>query len=227
MTKILVVEDEATIRKGIKIWLNKSGYEIQEAENGEVAIELIKKNNYDLIILDVMMPLVDGYGVLHYIRNESKSWIPVIMLSAKSDEEDKILGLDLGADDYITKPFSNRELEARISASLRKYKTVTTNEPIKTSLFEINQQKYLLKRDGKTVELTRKEMDLLKKLISNEGNFTSKLSMLEEVWGYLDTDDTRTLDIHISKLRRKLAQIGVENVIVTKRGVGYGYVEHE
>ena len=128
---------------------------------------------------------------------------------------------------YITKPFSNRELEARISASLRKYKTVTTNEPIKTSLFEINQQKYLLKRDGKTVELTRKEMDLLKKLISNEGNFTSKLSMLEEVWGYLDTDDTRTLDIHISKLRRKLAQIGVENVIVTKRGVGYGYVEHE
>lgn len=225
MAKVLVVEDEPTIRKGINIWLTRSGYTIEEAEDGQMAMQMIDKNEYNLIILDVMLPYYDGYEVLNYIRTKYTNWVPVIMLTAKNDEDDRILGLNLGADDYMAKPFSNRELEARIGANLRKFVQDIDEMEIETKFFSINQKKYLLVNGNDSVELTRKEMDLLKLLIKNKGSFVKKATMLEKVWGYLDSDDTRTLDIHISKLRKKLEKIGVVNVIETKRGIGYGYIE--
>lgn len=217
--KILIVEDEPTIRKGIKLWLSKSGFEVSEAQNGNVAIEMIDSNVYDLIVLDVMMPYKDGFEVLRYIRETSKNWIPVIMLTAKSDEEDKISGLEIGADDYMVKPFSNRELEARIRANLRKYE----NYPgVKTDLFEIDDLKYIISKDEVLVTVTRKELDLIKYLIKNIGKFVSKEEMLINIWGNLDTLDTRTIDIHISKIRKKLLKVNPEAIITTKRGTGYG-----
>jgi two-component system response regulator VicR len=180
---------------------------------------MIDENNYDLIVLDIMMPYVDGFEVLNYVRKVSKIWIPVIMLTAKSDEEDKITGLDIGADDYMVKPFSNRELEARIKANLRKY---DNNQTIKTDLFEIDELKYIISRDEVSVIVTRKELDLIKYLIKNINNFVSKEEMLINIWGNLDTMDTRTVDIHISKIRRKLSKINPDAVITTKRGLGYG-----
>ncbi len=224
MTKVLIIEDDLTIRAGLKIWLEKSGFEILEAEDGKVAMEKIKNETFDIVILDVMLPFHDGYEILTTIRQSIKEWIPVIMLTAKSQEDDKILGLELGADDYMVKPFSNRELEARIKANLRKKVIVETEETVSTSLFEIDNQRYLLQNGEYTVELTRKEMDLLKILILHQGEYVEKSYLLEKVWGYLDSEDTRTLDIHISKLRKKLEKINISNAIKTKRGVGYTFV---
>ncbi len=223
MPKVLIIEDDLTIRTGLKIWLEKSGFEILEAEDGKVALDKIKTEKYDIIILDVMLPYVDGYEILSHIRRTLTDWVPVIMLTAKSQEDDKILGLELGADDYMVKPFSNRELEARIKANLRKKATNITNENIATELFEIDNLRYQLKNGDKVIELTRKEMDLLKVLIAHQNEYVMKSYLLETVWGYLNSDDTRTLDIHISKIRKKLEKIGVTEVIKTKRGVGYTF----
>lgn len=227
MTKVLIIEDDLTIRTGLKIWLEKSGFEIIEAEDGKVALDKIKTAKYDIIILDVMLPYYDGYEILTHIRRTLTEWVPVIMLTAKSQEDDKILGLELGADDYMVKPFSNRELEARIKANLRKKMTINLNENITTQLFEIDNQRYQLKNQEKVIELTRKEMDLLKVLISHQDEYVMKSFLLETVWGYLNSDDTRTLDIHISKLRKKLEKIGVTDVIKTKRGVGYTFTSSQ
>ncbi len=224
MTKVLIVEDDLTIRTGLKIWLEKSGFSIIEAEDGQVAMDKIKSESFDIVILDVMLPFFDGYEILKEIRETIKEWVPVIMLTAKSQEDDKILGLELGADDYMVKPFSNRELEARIKANLRKKMVVETEETITTSLFEIDNQRYQLKNNDLTVELTRKEMDLLKVLIMHQDEYVKKEYLLEKVWGYLDSEDTRTLDIHISKLRKKLEKIAIKNAIKTKRGVGYTFI---
>lgn len=224
MTKVLIVEDDLTIRTGLKIWLEKSGFSIIEAEDGQVAMDKIKSESFDIVILDVMLPFFDGYEILKEIRETIKEWVPVIMLTAKSQEDDKILGLELGADDYMVKPFSNRELEARIKANLRKKMVVETEETVTTSLFEIDNQRYQLKNNDLTVELTRKEMDLLKVLIMHQDEYVKKEYLLEKVWGYLDSEDTRTLDIHISKLRKKLEKIAIKNAIKTKRGVGYTFI---
>ncbi len=223
MTKVLIIEDDLTIRTGLKIWLEKSGFEIIEAEDGKIALDKIKTEKYDIIILDVMLPYVDGYEILSHIRRTLTDWVPVIMLTAKSQEDDKILGLELGADDYMVKPFSNRELEARIKANLRKKMTVNLNENVSTQLFEIDNQRYQLRNGEAVIELTRKEMDLLKVLIAHQDEYVKKSFLLETVWGYLNSDDTRTLDIHISKIRKKLEKIGVTDVIKTKRGVGYAF----
>ncbi len=224
MTKVLIIEDDLTIRTGLKIWLEKSGFKIIEAADGKVAMDMVKNESFDIVILDVMLPYYDGYEILKTIRQEIKEWVPVIMLTAKSQEDDKILGLELGADDYMVKPFSNRELEARIKANLRKKIVVETEENVATDLFEIDNQKYLLRNGKLTVELTRKEMDLLKVLILHQDEYVEKTVLLEKVWGYLDSEDTRTLDIHISKLRKKLEKIDIKDAIKTKRGVGYTFI---
>ncbi len=224
MTKVLIIEDDLTIRTGLKIWLEKSGFKIIEAADGKVAMDMVKNESFDIVILDVMLPYYDGYEILKTIRQEIKEWVPVIMLTAKSQEDDKILGLELGADDYMVKPFSNRELEARIKANLRKKIVVETEENVATDLFEIDNQKYLLRNGRLTVELTRKEMDLLKVLILHQDEYVEKTVLLEKVWGYLDSEDTRTLDIHISKLRKKLEKIDIKDAIKTKRGVGYTFI---
>lgn len=227
MTKVLIIEDDLTIRTGLRIWLEKSGFEIIEAEDGRVALDKIKNEKYDIIILDVMLPYHDGYEILTYIRRTLTNWVPVIMLTAKSQEDDKILGLELGADDYMVKPFSNRELEARIKANLRKKVSNNLNENVSTNLFEIDSQRYQLKNTDQVIELTRKEMDLLKVLIAHQDEYVMKSFLLETVWGYLNSEDTRTLDIHISKLRKKLEKIGVKDVIKTKRGVGYTFTSSD
>ncbi len=227
MTRVLIIEDDLTIRTGLKIWLEKSGFEIIEASDGKMALDKIKTEKYDIIILDVMLPYVDGYEILSHIRRTLTEWVPVIMLTAKSQEDDKILGLELGADDYMVKPFSNRELEARIKANLRKKTTVNLNDNINTNLFEIDNQRYQLKNGDAVIELTRKEMDLLKVLIAHKDEYVMKTFLLETVWGYLNSDDTRTLDIHISKIRKKLEKIGVKDVIKTKRGVGYTFTSEQ
>lgn len=221
--QILVVEDEVAILTGIKSWLEIAGYEVDGASDGLKAIEKINSKKYDCIILDVMMPKLDGYGVLEYLRSAEKKWTPVIMLTAKSDEDDKIMGLKLGADDYMTKPFSNRELEARIEANVRRFAKEIDKNELNVTGFAIDMDKYKITNDDLESELTRKEMELLRYLVKNPNVYIKKIILLEAVWGYKDSEDTRTLDIHISKLRRKLDAIGVVDVIKTKRGVGYAY----
>ncbi len=222
MAVILLVEDEPIIRKGIKMWLEKSNFEVEEASDGNIAMEMLEKNKYDLVVLDVMLPVADGFAVLKYLRQELNNWIPVIMLTAKSQEDDKVLGLNLGADDYMVKPFSNRELEARINANLRDQ---ASKKPVESTLFEIDERLHVIKRNDLEVECSRKELDLLLTLISYSPEYAPKKYLLENIWGYLGSEETRTLDIHISKLRKKLSSIGVENVIFTKRGVGFAYKE--
>lgn len=224
MSIILLVEDEPIIRKGIKMWLEKSNFQVDEAEDGAQAMEKLSKNTYDLVVLDVMLPVADGFAVLQHLRRELNIWIPVIMLTAKSQEDDKVLGLNLGADDYMVKPFSNRELEARINANLRKQ---APQRVITSTLFEIDERLHIIKTNNKQVECSRKELDLLLSLIAQSPTYVSKRDLLESIWGYLGTEETRTLDIHISKLRKKLSSIGVDNVIFTKRGVGFAYIEGE
>lgn len=230
MYRILVVEDEPTIRKGLKVWFEKSQFEVIEAQDGKVAINLLETENFDIVILDVMIPYFDGYEVLQFIHETVKGYLPVIMLTAKADEEDKILGLNLGADDYITKPFSNRELEARIRAHLRRKETfdqIDHSKTLKSSKFVVDFEKYLITNADKSCEMTRKELELLDLLIQNKENFVKKDVLLNKIWGYLDIKKSRSLDIHVSKIRRKLESIGVLDVIVTKRGVGYKYTELE
>lgn len=229
MYRILIVEDEPTIRKGLKVWFEKSQFEVIEAEDGKVAIELLSTQEFDLAILDVMMPYFNGYEVLQFIHESVESYLPVIMLTAKADEEDKILGLNLGADDYITKPFSNRELEARVRAHLRRkaaFNEAGASRTVKSTRFDIDFQKYVIVNGDLSVEVTRKELELLDALIQEKENFVTKEVLLDKVWGYLDTKKTRTLDIHVSKIRKKLEEIEVFDVIDTKRGVGYKYTEN-
>ncbi len=226
MASILIVEDEPIIRKGIKMWLQNSSFEVEEAENGQIAIDKLSEHKYDLVVLDIMLPIKDGFAVLKHVRQELNDWTPIIMLTAKSQEDDKILGLNLGADDYMVKPFSNRELEARINANLRKQVTEVKKE-VKSTLFEIDERLQVLRNGDLEVECSRKELDLLLSLIEKSPEYASKGTLLENIWGYLGTEETRTLDIHISKLRKKLASIDVENVIFTKRGVGFAFIEGE
>ncbi len=224
MTKILIVEDEPIIRRGIKMWLTKSDFEVDEAADGREAIEKVELYNYDLIVLDVMLPISDGFAVLQHLRQVLKKKTPVIMLTAKAQEDDKILGLNLGADDYMVKPFSNRELEARINANLRR-SAIDDEDTITVELgFEIDERQHILRNGDLQVECSRKELDLLLMLIQRSPLYVSKKELLETIWGYLGTEETRTLDIHISKLRKKLSLIDIENVIETKRGVGFGFM---
>lgn len=224
--KILIVEDEANIRRGIKVWLEQEEYVVLEAEDGKVAVEMIKNNQIDLIILDVMLPYLDGFEILKIIRKNKAVWIPVIMLTAKSDEETKISGLEQGADDYITKPFSNRELVARINSQLRKRTQTMLNINLNMP-FMIDYNLYELKKDDQAVSITKKEAMLLTYLIEHANSYVSKIELLQNVWGKKDLDlhasaETRTVDIHISKIRKKLADIGCEKHLKTKNNIGYG-----
>ncbi len=228
MYKMLIIEDEPTIRNGIKVWFEKSQFKVFEAEDGKKGIDMLKKQTFDIIILDVMLPYFDGYEILQFIKTNIEEWVPVIMLTARADEEDKILGLNLGADDYVTKPFSNRELEARIKAHLRKKALITSNaNEVTSALFKIDLKKYLIKNGSFKVELTRKELELLTILIENKDKMVQKDELIDTIWGYENRSNSRTLDTHISKVRKKLEEIHVHDVIVTKRSIGYMYTEKD
>ena len=222
--KILVVDDESAISDIIKFNFEKEGYLIDTADNGKGAIELAAENNYDLILLDIMMPKLNGFEALREIRKSSD--VPVIMLTAREDEVDKVLGLELGADDYVVKPFSMRELLARVKAVLRRSdgqeKKEKDTKILKAMDLEINLEKYQVKRGEKNIELTLREFELLKFLASHPGIVFSREELLQEVWEYEYYGDIRTVDVTVRRLREKIEDENKDfKYIKTKRGVGY------
>lgn len=223
--KVLVVDDEEHIVELIEFNLENNGYNVITAYDGVEAIEKTKGELPNLIILDLMLPKIDGIEVVSRLKREKNTEnIPIIMLTAKSEETDKILGLELGADDYITKPFSVRELMARIKAVLRRSGDRMKNEgkTIIIGTIKIDVEKHEVTKDGKKLDLTLKEFELLKILAENRGNVLSRDFLLDEIWGYDYYGESRTVDVHIRHLRKKVEDNDKEpKYIETIRGVGY------
>lgn len=221
MKKLLVVDDEAKIREVIREYAEFSGYEVTEAEDGMSAIGLCKLNDYDLIIMDVMMPKLDGFSAIKEIKKIKD--IPVIMLSARGEEYDKLFGFELGIDDYVVKPFSPKELMARVNAVLTRKSgsDQATSNVMKFDGLEVNFAARTISVDGKRVDLTPKEYDLLFYLIQNRNIALSRDKLLSDIWGYDFFGDDRTIDTHIKNLRNDLGPY--RNFIVTLRGVGYKF----
>jgi len=229
MKSILIVDDEQHILELLKFNLRKEGYNTFEADSGVQALEILKNNKVDLVILDIMMSDKDGYEVLKEIRfNRETKNLPVILLSAKSEEIDKILGLELGADDYITKPFSVKELVVRVKALLRRVESLKpeVEDKVKFGDVEVDFSKRTVKKNNQDVSLSFKEFELLKLLIENKGRVLDRDFILQRVWGYEFDGDTRTVDVHIRFLRRKLEDDEKNpRYIETVRGVGYRFNE--
>jgi two-component system response regulator ResD len=219
--KILIVDDEILIRKVIKEYCILENYEVVEAENGIDAIEKIKHDNIDLIVLDVMMPKLDGLSAFKEIKKIKN--IPTIVLSARSEEFDKLTGFELGIDDYVTKPFSPKELMARIKAVLKRSKNIEDSYIYED--LKIDTLGRVVTIDNKEVKLTPKEYELLNYFIENKGIALSREQLLTKVWGYNFFGDDRTVDTHIKMLRNNLGKY--RNLIVTVRGVGYKYNEEK
>lgn len=219
--KILIVDDEVLIRKVIKEYCILENYEVVEAENGIDAIEKIKHDNIDLIVLDVMMPKLDGLSAFKEIKKIKN--IPTIVLSARSEEFDKLTGFELGIDDYVTKPFSPKELMARIKAVLKRSKNIEDSYIYED--LKIDTLGRVVTIDNKEVKLTPKEYELLNYFIENKGIALSREQLLTKVWGYNFFGDDRTVDTHIKMLRNNLGKY--RNLIVTVRGVGYKYNEEK
>lgn len=215
--KILVVDDEMLIRNVIKDYLENEGYEIYEAENGRDAIRVFKEEKIDLIILDIMMPKMDGYETLKELRKLGET--PVIMLTAMKEELDKLHGFDLGVDDYVTKPFSPKELVARVKAILKRDGKIKEIYQYKDLMIDYKGRKVTI--DGEVIELTPKEYELLTYFISNKGIALSRESLLNVIWGYDFYGDYRTVDTHIKMLRKSLGKY--RDLIKTVRAVGYKY----
>ena len=224
--KILVVDDERPIVDILKINLQKENYMVFEAYDGEEAISKAQAINPDLILLDVMLPKLDGFSVCKKIRE--KSSVPILMLTAREEEVDKVLGLELGDDDYITKPFSIRELMARIKANMRRSSNAFADEEEKTvdkleaGCFTLDFNRYELYKNGKLIDLTIREFDLIKFLASQPNKIFSRQSLLERVWDYEYYGDVRTVDVTVRRVREKIEDDPSEpKYIMTKRGVGY------
>ncbi len=221
MKKILIVEDEKEIVKLLKYNLEKEGYLLVIATDGEAGFLAFKKSKPDLVILDLMLPKMDGIEVCKAVRRESQ--VPIIMLTAKKEETDRVLGLELGADDYITKPFSVRELMARIKSLFRRMTSLDAPASLKVGKLEIDLEKYEVHLNGKPVELSSKEFTFLKILLEAKGKVLSRDQLLEQVWGYdkgLEID-TRTVDQHVARLRAKL---GTESErLMTVKNIGYKF----
>ena len=223
MPKILVVDDEKVLVKGIKVNLENEGYQVEVGYDGEQAVELARNGGFDLIILDLMMPKIDGLQACMRIREFSN--VPVIMLTARSEDTDKIIGFECGADDYITKPFNILELKARIRAMLRR--AGAAHQKDKTSRLQVGHialdtDERSASKDGQAVDLTAKEFDLMELLMRNPGRVYSRENLLNIVWGYEYAGEYRTVDVHIRRLREKL-ELDPANpeYILTKWGVGY------
>lgn len=222
--KILVVDDEKLIVKGIKFSLEQDGMEVKTAFDGEEAINLTRENTFDLLVLDLMLPKINGLEVCQQIREFSN--VPIIMVTAKGEDMDKIMGLEYGADDYITKPFNILELKARIKAILRRS---VVKVPVKEESKIIKKQEIELILDarrtfimGKEVNLTTKEFDLLELFIKNQGKVYSRENLLNTIWGYDYPGDVRTVDVHVRRLREKIEENpSAPKYIHTKWGVGY------
>lgn len=218
--KILVVDDESRMRKLAKDFLSKSGYEVLEAGDGEEAVDIFfKDKEIALIILDVMMPKMDGWQVCREIRQYSK--VPIIMLTAKSDERDELLGFDLGVDEYISKPFSPKILVARVEAILRRTGQTDTESVLEAGGIRINKTAHQATLDGEPLELSYKEFELLTYFLENQGIALSREKILNNVWNYDYFGDARTIDTHVKKLRSKMGEKG--EYIKTIWGMGYKF----
>lgn len=226
--KILIVDDETSIRRILETRLSLIGYNVVSASDGEEALSTFRRENPNLVVLDVMMPKLDGYGVCQELRKESD--IPIIMLTALGDISDRITGLELGADDYVVKPFSPKELEARIKSVLRRVDKITINSNVSTSgiinvgFLKVDTNKKQAYKNNARVRLTGMEFSLLELLVSRAGAPFSRASILQEVWGYTPERhvDTRVVDVHISRLRAKLEDDPSNpDLILTARGTGY------
>ena len=222
--KILVVDDEQLLVKGMKFNLENVGYTVETAYDGATAIDMAKTGDFDLIILDLMMPQVDGLTACMRIREFSN--VPIIMLTARSEDADKIIGLESGADDYITKPFNILELKARIRALLRRANAAPQQKAQSTLLtvggVTIDPEQRVALKDGKVVELTAKEYDLIELFVKNPRRVYSRENLMDLVWGYTYAGDYRTVDVHIRRLREKLEDDpAAPQHILTKWGIGY------
>ena len=216
--KILVVDDESRMRKLVRDFLAKSGYEVLEAENGAQAVDIFfEKQDIALIILDVMMPVMDGWQVCREIRAYSQ--VPIIMLTAKTDERDELQGFELGVDEYIAKPFSPKILVARVAAILRRSGSVKEEEILSVGGIEIDQTAHVVKIDGQPIDLSYKEFELLCYFVENKGIALSREKILNNVWNYDYYGDARTIDTHVKKLRSKMGEKG--DMIKTIWGMGY------
>lgn len=224
--KILVVDDEKTLVKGIKFNLENEGYQVECAYDGAAAVELARSEKYDLLILDVMMPELDGLEACMRIREFSN--VPVIMLTAKSEDADKLMGFECGADDYLTKPFNILELKARVRALLRRAAGVQRSQGtlLTAGGITLNTEERIALKNDEAVDLTAKEYDLIELLIRNPRRVYSRENLMNVVWGYSYGGDYRTVDVHIRRLREKLEENPSEpEHIMTKWGVGYYFKE--
>lgn len=224
MAKVLVVDDEASIVNIISYNLKKEGYDVITAENGEDGLELALRENPDLVLLDIMMPKMDGYEVCRKLREKSN--VPIIMLTARADEVDKVIGLEMGADDYVTKPFGNRELIARVKAHLRRSKVKdipAENGNVQNfGDLSIDFDRYEVKKRGEIINLTMREFELLSFLSTQKTQIFNRETLLEKVWGYEYFGDVRAVDVTIRRLREKIEDDPSKpRFIITKRGIGY------
>lgn len=225
MSKILVVEDEESFRDALAFVLSKEGFEVKLVQDGQAAIDTFEKEGADLILLDLMLPGVSGLEVCKSIR--AKSHVPIIMVTAKNEEVDKVIGLELGADDYVTKPFSSRELVARIRAVLRRGTDtdITSDHSIlEVGPVRIDIDRHSVSVRGEAVSLPLKEFDLLELLVRNSGRVLTRGQLIDRVWGNNYVGDTKTLDVHIKRLRAKIEKDPAEpEHLLTVRGLGYKF----
>jgi two-component system, OmpR family, response regulator len=225
VNKILVVEDDRNLLDTLQYNLRQEGYKVVTAVDGAEALDVARREKPDLIVLDIMLPKLSGFEVCRILRKEMS--VPIMMLTAKTEEVDKIVGLEIGADDYMTKPFSLREFMARVNALLRRAKVVESQSqtilaPLKIKDLEIDTARHMVSKRGSTLELTPKEFDLLAFLARNKGLVFSRDQLLEKVWGYDFAGDTRTVDVHIRWLRGKIENDPNQpKLLRTVRGVGY------
>ncbi|MCB0922586.1 MAG: response regulator transcription factor [Actinobacteria bacterium] len=223
MSRILVVEDEQSFSDALSFMLRKEGFDVAVADDGQVAVETFERDGADLVLLDIMLPGMSGTEVCRRIRTTSQ--VPIIMVTAKDSEIDKVVGLELGADDYVTKPFSSRELVARIRAVMRR----RTAEPgsksdatLTAGNIEMDVERHVVTVDGETVKLPLKEFELLEVLMRNAGRVLTRGQLIDRVWGSDYVGDTKTLDVHVKRLRSKIEPEPAEpTVLVTVRGLGY------
>ena len=222
--KILIIDDDTNICEMLKIYMENEGYEVKTANDGAEGVNFFKMYEPDIVLLDIMLPKKDGWQVCREIREIAQK--PVIMITAKGDVFDKVLGLELGADDFVVKPFDMKELSARVKAVLRRYQAhinPTDDEVIKFENIEISLQKYELKLNGKSVDIPPKELELLYFLASNYNHVFTRDQLLDKVWGFDYLGDSRTVDVHVKRLREKLEGVSDKWVLKTVWGVGYKF----
>ena len=218
MAKVLVVDDEKLIVKGIRFSLEQDGFEVACAYDGEEALQMAKETEYDMVLLDVMLPKMIGFDVCRTLREEGNN-VPVIILTAREEEADKVSGLEIGADDYITKPFGMMEFVARVKAVLRRSARQNEDKELHYDELYLNVGRHEVRYREEKIDLTRKEFELLQYLLENKGLVMTRNQILCHVWGYDFDGETRTVDVHIRTLRQKLGEQG--SLVKTVRGVGY------